>query len=385
MKAFCYSLGSVYIFLASFANGQCSICPSGVDEGLLGADPTGQGLDTCAEIDIIYQGLDRFACLAQKPAVMPNCCPSQLPTYAVDNVCGWCPNGVPNVYAEIPDILLPTNTTCLNYMELVSFTEDSDGCSFFDRPATFCCPADAGPVFTCDFCSQGLDFPDLDPEGDGTKCSDLQPLVDLLFDEDSCGFFKSAELSCCPSTTELIPCGFCSKGLEFPNMVPFPDGATCTDLQNNATLVASGSLCDLLKAGEDFCCPSTTDGYVCDFCDRNVKVPNQLIGTESSVFGLFGDETCEDVMVFAALAPNASTCELVKSFEGVCCPPNQDVTPPPMATFSPDPSSPPTDGGDSGGGQEAGGDSGAVVADSSFLSIKVLGLVLCLYMTSVSS
>ena len=62
--------------------------------------------------------------------------------------------------------------------------------------------------------------------------------IDLVPDEGSCGLFKSLELSCCPSTTKLKPCEFCTQGLEFPDITPFPDGGTCTDLQNKYVLIS---------------------------------------------------------------------------------------------------------------------------------------------------
>jgi len=260
MNVFPCSLLLIFGILASPVSGQCSICPNGVEiaTATLPMPDADGNILTCANVDSVYQGYDRFECLAIQPVVMPLCCPSQLSIYAVDNVCGWCPNGVSDVYREVPDPILQQNATCLNSMELVSFQEDSDSCGFFDQAASYCCPGDAPPRFICEFCPKGVENPDLDPDGEGSSCTQIQALTSKLSDYQTCNFFKSIELSCCPKTTELKLCDFCPKGIVITDTsLPLPGGPTCTDIQKNATLVPEGDLCDLLKSAEDPCCPDS--------------------------------------------------------------------------------------------------------------------------------
>jgi hypothetical protein len=74
------------------------------------------GLTVCFVLDLVllsYGSLDPAACLITQLSTMPICCPGQMDLLAVDNVCGWCPNGVEDVNVEFQTPLIPANTTCL--------------------------------------------------------------------------------------------------------------------------------------------------------------------------------------------------------------------------------------------------------------------------------
>lgn len=71
MKALLYSFVVSIGSLVTYTHGVCSICPDGVDDGLLDADPTGDGSNTCAEIEILWALL-------------------QLPCYVSAETCFFC-------------------------------------------------------------------------------------------------------------------------------------------------------------------------------------------------------------------------------------------------------------------------------------------------------
>ena len=74
------------------ANGECVICPTGV-EFPDAQIPYAGGTVSCTQGASIFSPYDRNSCVATQVGVIPTCCPSQFQLIAKDNICGWCDNG----------------------------------------------------------------------------------------------------------------------------------------------------------------------------------------------------------------------------------------------------------------------------------------------------
>lgn len=77
------------------------------------------GLTVRCVLDLVlfsYGSLEPAECLITQMIAMPTCCPGQMGLVAVDNACGWCPNGVEDVNLKFQTPLIAADTTCLEIM-----------------------------------------------------------------------------------------------------------------------------------------------------------------------------------------------------------------------------------------------------------------------------
>jgi len=59
---------------------------------------------------------DAEECAGIQKSYMPTCCPLQLSTIARENACGWCPNGVSDVQAQVELPFSTESVTCAALM-----------------------------------------------------------------------------------------------------------------------------------------------------------------------------------------------------------------------------------------------------------------------------
>ncbi|CAJ1966111.1 unnamed protein product [Cylindrotheca closterium] len=320
---------------------------------------------------------DSAECFGAQYDVMSVCCPSQVKDIAKDNACGWCPNGVTNLESSVEIPFQEDPVTCGQVMVLVAAGSLELGiCGLASSVASICCPGDegggGGGFFSCGFCVDGIEYPlKINPEAENFTCTQVQaasllanetvcdtlvkPLEDSccpntnsssecdfcsdgldnpnaelpltgitceqfqasaasVTDSTQCEFaFKPAETLCCPSTTNVVGCDFCSAGLENPTApVPFVDELTCQDLQDSALFATD---CTSTKLAEAFCCPSISDNTDrCEFCPGGLDDPNEDVP-------LLGGLTCKDFQDGASFVGNSTECEeSIKPLEGLCCP-----------------------------------------------------------------
>lgn len=114
-------------------------------------------------------------------------------------------------------------------------------------------------------------------------------------------------------------CDYCTAGFDDPNaQIPFSGDGGVTDCQGirAEALNAPAEECETYSQLEPFCCPSTTEQFICDFCSFEVEVDNNMI--------------C-GFMLFGALAANETeACAVTKIYEPVCCPSKADYKLPPV-------------------------------------------------------
>lgn len=68
----------------------------------------------------------------------------------------------------------------------VALGADASTCFVFAPAAQSCCPDDAGDIFSCDFCSNGVEFPDVDPFTSGQTCQDYADTYVILGNVTGC-------------------------------------------------------------------------------------------------------------------------------------------------------------------------------------------------------
>mmetsp|Transcript_18156 Transcript_18156/g.44907 ORF Transcript_18156/g.44907 Transcript_18156/m.44907 type:complete len:269 (-) Transcript_18156:1578-2384(-) len=236
----------------------CVTCPGGIE--FPDADPRidSSGSITCSMVDAHYNtadGVDPATCVEIIRSTMQNCCPSQLPNLGKNNPCGWCPNGVTNLAGQItlPGIQSDQMSCGDMMLALASAGQDLWMCSLAQPTAATCCPGDGG--YDCQFCNNGVEFPDLVvPAADNFTCAQIDAAA-LLANETICStLVQPLESECCPNSIPVPtdppttgakdpPCVFCPLGLETNEIDPSfleglnltlgdaLDNVSCSDLQ----------------------------------------------------------------------------------------------------------------------------------------------------------
>ncbi|CAJ1966110.1 unnamed protein product [Cylindrotheca closterium] len=342
--------------------GQCVTCPGGIE--FPDATPNNSNGLTCSTIDTAYASVDEASCKQFQYITMPACCPSQIPFIAQGNACGWCPNGVTNLQGQVDLSAFQSDiVSCGEMMTVVASRDDQPGvCDIAQSTAEICCPGDSGGTgFDCEFCTMGVEFPDLVvPEAENLTCFQIEAAAKIANETICSTLVQPIEGECCPNSviaptdppvtampapTDMPvtmptdfpiptdpPCVFCPLGIETEEIdlsfldilgLPIPGGLlgnfTCSDLQLSAALSPSLACDDDIILFENFCCPSTSGGYQCNWCpgDLGMEFPDRqvpLLGLDLPAL------TCTDILSFIPAVTTKETCSDYQTAESICCP-----------------------------------------------------------------